>query len=118
MHSAGFETVLLCEVWPAAREVLQPLTGVDLSEIRPYWFANGEVANARATISRTGYSGEDGFEISVSNREAETLARKLLANPAVKPVGLGARDSLRFEPKLALYGHEIDETTRTTNAAK
>ena len=56
---------LLALQGPAAREVLQPLTGVELRDIKPYWFANGEVANARATISRTGYSGEDGFEIFV-----------------------------------------------------
>jgi aminomethyltransferase len=68
-------------------------------------------------ISRSGYTGEDGFEISVSNREAETLARKLLANPAVKPVGLGARDTLRLEAGLHLYGQDMDADTTAMEAS-
>ena len=68
-------------------------------------------------VSRSGYSGEDGFEISVSNREAETLARKLLANPAVKPVGLGARDTLRLEAGLHLYGQDMDADTTVHEAS-
>jgi len=68
-------------------------------------------------VSRSGYTGEDGFEISVSNREAETLARKLLANPAVKPVGLGARDTLRLEAGLHLYGQDMDADTTVMEAS-
>ena len=62
-------------------------------------------------VSRCGYTGEDGFEISVLNKQAEALAEKLLAHPDVAPIGLGARDSLRLESGLCLYGHDIDETT-------
>ena len=68
-------------------------------------------------ISRSGYSGEDGFEISVAAAEAEAFTRALLANPAVQPAGLGARDSLRLEAGLCLYGHDIDETTTPAEAA-
>ena len=104
---------------PAAREVLQPLTGVDLSEIRPYWFAYGEVANARATISRTGYTGEDGFEIFVPPNMADKVWLALLESgrPAgVVPVGLGARDTLRLEASMRLYGNDIDDTTTVLEA--
>ena len=104
---------------PAAREVLQPLTGVDLSEIRPYWFSYGEVANARATISRTGYTGEDGFEIFVPPNMADKVWLALLESgrPAdVVPVGLGARDTLRLEASMRLYGNDIDETTTVLEA--
>jgi aminomethyltransferase len=67
-------------------------------------------------ISRSGYTGEDGFEISVSAADAETVARALLANEKVMPVGLGARDTLRLEAGLCLYGHDIDETTSPVEA--
>jgi aminomethyltransferase len=69
-----------------------------------------DVAGVRCRVSRSGYTGEDGFEISVPAAEAEGLARLLLAEPEVKPAGLGARDSLRLEAGLCLYGHELDET--------
>ena len=62
-------------------------------------------------VTRSGYTGEDGFEISVENREAEALARSLLAQPEVAPIGLGARDSLRLEAGLCLYGNDIDTAT-------
>jgi aminomethyltransferase len=62
-------------------------------------------------VSRSGYTGEDGYEISVPEGRAEALAEALLADPAVEPIGLGARDSLRLEAGLCLYGHDIDETT-------
>lgn len=68
------------------------------------------------SVSRSGYTGEDGFEISVPTRDAETLARALLAEPEVKPIGLGARDSLRLEAGLPLYGHDLDETTSPVEA--
>lgn len=67
-------------------------------------------------VSRSGYTGEDGFEISVPNRHAEALARLLLSHDAVAPIGLGARDSLRLEAGLCLYGHDIDETTLPAEA--
>ncbi|PKQ04501.1 MAG: glycine cleavage system protein T [Alphaproteobacteria bacterium HGW-Alphaproteobacteria-12] len=62
-------------------------------------------------VSRSGYTGEDGYEISIPNADAVALTKKLLAEPDVKPIGLGARDSLRLEAGLCLYGHDIDETT-------
>ena len=67
-------------------------------------------------VSRSGYTGEDGFEISVAEGDAERLARALLAEPEVKSIGLGARDSLRLEAGLCLYGHDIDETTTPVEA--
>ena len=72
---------------------------------------------ARLFITRSGYTGEDGFEISVVATDAERFARTLLAQPEVKPVGLGARDSLRLEAGLCLYGHDIDATTTPVEAA-
>ena len=68
-------------------------------------------------VSRSGYTGEDGFEISVPAGEAERLAKALLANSEVKPIGLGARDSLRLEAGLCLYGHDIDTTTSPIEGA-
>ena len=67
-------------------------------------------------VSRAGYTGEDGFEISLRAKHAEEFARKLLAHPLVQPIGLGARDSLRLEAGLCLYGHDIDETTSPIEA--
>lgn len=70
-----------------------------------------------AVVSRSGYTGEDGFEISVAASEAEALARRLLDAQDVAPIGLGARDTLRLEAGLCLYGHDIDETTTPVEAA-
>jgi len=72
---------------------------------------------AECLVSRSGYTGEDGFEISVPADRAEELARTLLAEPEVKPVGLGARDSLRLEAGLCLYGHDITKTTTPVEAS-
>ena len=69
-----------------------------------------------AWVSRSGYTGEDGFEISIPTAGAEAFARELLAEPGVMPIGLGARDSLRLEAGLCLYGHDIDETTSPVEA--
>ena len=74
------------------------------------------VAGVPAIVSRTGYTGEDGFEISVEGRDAEHVARALLGEPEVMPIGLGARDSLRLEAGLCLYGHDMDETTDPVEA--
>jgi aminomethyltransferase len=75
------------------------------------------LAGAECIVSRSGYSGEDGFEISVPDSHAENLARALLANDAVEPIGLGARDSLRLEAGLCLYGSDLDETTSPVEAS-
>ncbi len=104
---------------PAAREVLQPLTGIDLGEMKYYWFASGEVASALVTISRTGYTGEDGFEIFVPPNVADRVWTALLdAGRAaeVVPCGLAARDTLRLEAAMRLYGNDIDETTSVLEA--
>jgi aminomethyltransferase len=74
------------------------------------------IAGAQAIVSRSGYTGEDGFEISIAASEAGHVARALLAETEVKPIGLGARDSLRLEAGLCLYGHDIDETTSPIEA--
>ncbi|MCP3388547.1 glycine cleavage system aminomethyltransferase GcvT [Bradyrhizobium sp. CCGB12] len=76
-----------------------------------------EVAGIKCFVSRSGYTGEDGFEISVPAGDAERLARMLLENPDVMPIGLGARDSLRLEAGLCLYGHDIDTETTPVEAA-
>jgi aminomethyltransferase len=74
------------------------------------------IASSAAIVSRSGYTGEDGFEISLNEADAERVARALLAEPEVLPIGLGARDSLRLEAGLCLYGHDIDETTLPVSA--
>ncbi len=75
-----------------------------------------DLAGARCFVSRSGYTGEDGFEISVPAQQAVMLAEALLAQPEVKPAGLGARDTLRLEAGLCLYGHDIGETTSPVEA--
>jgi aminomethyltransferase len=75
-----------------------------------------EVAGAPAIVTRSGYTGEDGFEISTVASDAERVARALLGEPEVLPAGLGARDTLRLEAGLCLYGHDIDETTTPIEA--
>jgi len=76
-----------------------------------------DIAGVPALVSRSGYTGEDGVEVSVPAEQAERLARALLALPGVRPAGLGARDSLRLEAGLCLYGNDIDETTSPVEAA-
>jgi aminomethyltransferase len=78
--------------------------------------ADARIAGIDCFATRSGYTGEDGFEISVEARDAEALARALLAEPEVKAAGLGARDTLRLEAGLCLYGHEIDTTTTPVEA--
>jgi len=95
---------------PRALETLAKLTAVDLASIRYYRFVDGEVSGVAARIARTGYTGEDGFEIYVAPGEAERLWDLLLdagTEFGIKPCGLGARNTLRMEAAMALYGHEI-----------
>jgi aminomethyltransferase len=75
------------------------------------------VAGVSAIVSRTGYTGEDGFELSIEGKDAEHVARTLLGEPEVMPIGLGARDSLRLEAGLCLYGHDMDESTDPVEAS-
>jgi aminomethyltransferase len=77
---------------------------------------SAEFGGIDCSVSRSGYTGEDGFEISVSAQDAEEVARALLADSEVKPIGLGARDSLRLEAGLPLYGHDLDETISPVEA--
>jgi aminomethyltransferase len=79
-------------------------------------YAAVEIGSIKAHVSRSGYTGEDGFEISVFDKDAVALWNLLLSDPAVRPVGLGARDSLRLEAGLCLYGHELDETISPVEA--
>ena len=104
---------------PASLDVLQPLATVELGDLGHYWFTHGEVANARAIISRTGYTGEDGFEIFVPPNVADRLWQALLESGRsadVVPCGLGARDTLRLEAAMRLYGNDIDESTTVLEA--
>ena len=104
---------------PAALDTVQPLTGADLGSVRPYWFTYGEVAQARALISRTGYTGEDGFEIFVPPNTADRVWQALLDSGSaagVVPCGLGARDTLRLEAGMRLCGQDIDGTTTPVEA--
>jgi aminomethyltransferase len=106
---------LLALQGPLAAEVLERhAPGIaGLSFMRA---ARAIVAGAPAIVSRSGYTGEDGFEISLEAGDAERVARTLLLEQEVLPIGLGARDSLRLEAGLCLYGHDIDETTEPVEA--
>lgn len=98
---------------PKALSTLQKLTRTELAPIKYYHFVDGEVMGVWARIARTGYTGEDGFEIYVAPDEAERIWYQVLDSGAefgIKPCGLGARNTLRLEAKMALYGHEIDAT--------
>ncbi|NBJ11300.1 glycine cleavage system aminomethyltransferase GcvT [Microvirga arsenatis] len=111
----GDDRALLALQGPSAEGVLARLGSgaVNLSFMMSGWF---EIAGLRCHVSRSGYTGEDGFEISVKSDDAVALWRALLADPDVKPIGLGARDSLRLEAGLCLYGHDIDPTTSPIEA--
>ena len=116
---ASARYALLAVQGPKALEVVQPLTGVDLSSMKYYWFAHGEVASVRATISRTGYTGEDGFEIFVPPQSADRVWQAILESGKafdIIPCGLGARDTLRLEAAMRLYGNDIDESTTALEA--
>lgn len=97
---------------PLAEQILARLTTVDLGAIRYYHFNAGEVAGSETIISRTGYTGEDGFELYIAAADAEKMWHALMtagADDGLMPIGLGARDTLRLEMKYALYGHELSE---------
>jgi len=110
---------LLALQGPAASEVLQSLTGVPLAPLKYYWFTTGEVAGVRSTISRTGYTGEDGFEVFVPPASADRVWNAILEagkGAGVAPAGLGARDTLRLEASMRLYGNDMDESTTVVEA--
>jgi aminomethyltransferase len=104
---------------PLAEEILRPLTDVDLGGMKYYWFAEGRVCGIEALVSRTGYTGEDGFEIYVAPEPAEGIWYELLEagkGRGLMPCGLAARDTLRLESSMHLYGNDIDETTTPLEA--
>jgi len=104
---------------PLAREILAPLTETDLGAIKYYRFVFGEVVGRKALVARTGYTGEDGFEVYSAPADAPQIWRALLEEGRPKgllPAGLGARDTLRFEAGMCLYGNDIDETTTPLEA--
>jgi aminomethyltransferase len=109
------ERGLLALQGPAAKHVLAKLSDV-AAGLKFMSASSGKVGEFDCHISRSGYTGEDGFEISVAAAKAEKLARLLLAQEGVQPIGLGARDSLRLEAGLCLYGHDIDEVTSPVEA--
>lgn len=113
LHNASPETAQLALQGPQALEVLQKLTEYKLDEIGPFRFADPvDIAGEKTLISRTGYTGEDGFEIYCKPASAVKLWQEILAvgkDRGVIPCGLGSRDTLRFEAGLPLYGHEISQ---------
>ena len=127
-HAAGFDAEVinsspsytqLAIQGPKALEILQPMTDVDLSAIKYYWFTSGHVDGVPAIIARTGYTGEDGVEIYFDPNESERMWKKIIeaGKPhSLLPCGLAARNTLRLEAKMALYGHEIDDTTTVLEA--
>ena len=99
---------------PRALATASKLTGLDLAGVRYYWFESGEFAGVPALVARTGYTGEDGFEAYVAPEDAVSVWQAILdagAEYSIRPCGLGARNTLRLEAAMSLYGHEIDATT-------
>jgi aminomethyltransferase len=127
-HMKGFdvrvtnESITTAEIalqGPQSETILQPLCDITLCEIGYYYFRHGHIAGVPALISRTGYTGEDGFEIYVVAEAAEKIWHAVLkaGEPfGLIPAGLGARNTLRLECRMSLYGHEIDDTTNALEA--
>jgi aminomethyltransferase len=115
----GDEYAQLAVQGPKAPGIVQSLTKKDLSGVKTYWFTEGEVAGVPCIIARTGYTGEDGFELFCPPDKAEYLWNAVLTAgkaDGIIPVGLGARDSLRLESCYRLYGNDMDDTTTTLEA--
>jgi aminomethyltransferase len=112
------EAALIALQGPLAATTLARLAPGQGLESMPFMSARPtRLAGFETFVSRSGYTGEDGYEISLASSEAESFARLLLSQPDVAPIGLGARDSLRLEAGLSLYGHELDETVDPIEAA-
>ena len=119
LDDASLRTSLVAIQGPRALQVLAPLTGVDLASLRYYAIAEGRVAGVPALVARTGYTGEDGFECFVAWDEGPAVFDALLSAGApedVEPVGLGARDTLRLEAGMPLYGNELGRDTTPFDA--
>ena len=113
------DTTLLALQGPKAIDILRPLTDIQLRDIDYYHFAKGKILNVDAIVSRTGYTGEDGFELYFSAAESELVWNGLLeaGGPlGLVPAGLGARNTLRLEAKYLLYGNDMDGTTTLLEA--
>ncbi|KXV10622.1 glycine cleavage system protein T [Gluconobacter oxydans] len=111
-----FDRALMALQGPAAEAALAPLCPA-VKNMRFMDVIETELAGVPVTVSRSGYTGEDGFEIGCAGADAEKVARAILAQPDVLPIGLGARDSLRLEAGLCLYGNDIDVTTTPVEAS-
>lgn len=122
LRNASAEFCQIALQGPEAISILQKLTQTPLAEIKYYHFREGQVDGVESIISRTGYTGEDGFEVYAAPDKAEQLWNKMLeagnsgADDGVLPCGLAARNTLRLEAGMCLYGHEIDETTTLLEA--
>jgi aminomethyltransferase len=119
VEDAGERYALLALQGPRALDILAPLVPPGAAALRYYGFLAGEVAGRPALISRTGYTGEDGFELYLEPQDAPAVWDRLLetgARQGLVPAGLGARDTLRLEAAMALYGHELDESTTPLEA--
>ena len=104
---------------PRSADTMAPLCSGDLRGLKYYWFYRGTVCGVPAMISRTGYTGEDGYEIYFAEREAPAIWKAMLESGrphGVTPIGLAARDTLRLEAGMALYGHELDDSTNPVEA--
>ena len=116
LRNISDEVGLLALQGPRAEAVLQPLTETILRDIGYYRFDTGKVAGVGCFISRTGYTGEDGFELYCRSADAPALWEALTRSGEAQPIGLGARDTLRLEVGYALYGNDIDDTTTPLEA--
>lgn len=116
LEDRTLETVLIGVQGPRAQPILQALCSADLEPLPGYAFLKATVAGRPALVSRTGYTGEDGFEIMLDAGAAELAWNALGDSPGTSACGLGARDTLRTEAGFALYGHDIDQTTNPYEA--
>ncbi len=126
-HAEGFdceltdrsdELAMIALQGPLSAAILDDLVSIDLAKLGYYKWAHGKACGVEASISRTGYTGEDGLELYFDAKEAVRVWRALLDHgaPKLQPIGLGARDTLRLEAGMALYGHELDEATNPYEA--
>ena len=114
LDDRSYATALVAIQGPHAADILSAQTDADVRSLPSFGVTQGRVTGARATVARTGYTGEDGFEVFVPNADAAKVWDALLGagrENGIKPIGLGARDTLRLEARFSLYGNDIDETT-------
>lgn len=119
LENLASETAVLALQGPCAEKTLQKLTSYNLSSIKSFCLIETNILDLDLIVSRTGYTGEDGFELIFSNKYSEKLFDALLdagKEFEIKPIGLGARDTLRLESNLPLYGHELNEETTPIEA--